>query len=203
MTANLPDPRLGFNPMHDEHPTAPEHSSRRNFLKWLTHGLGAAFAATIGVPAVVYLLDPRNRPPRPGAFKVVAKLSDLKEGVPFEAVVRETRRDAWTLIPNDVIGRAWLIRRGDKIEAFTTTCPHLGCSVNFEGDKFVCPCHGGTFDLHGEIAATAPGTHNPAPRGMDSLELQLEPDPANPGDKLVLVKYENFHQGKPTKEIRT
>ena len=189
--------------MHDEHPAGPEPSSRRNFLKWLTHGLGAAFAATIGVAGVAYLLDPRHRPARPGAFKAVARLSDLKEGVPFEAKILETRRDAWTLVPDDIIGRVWLIRHGDQVDAFTTTCPHLGCSVNCEGEKFVCPCHGGTFDLRGERADAGPGKSNPAPRGMDSLEIKIDPDPANPADKLVLVKYQNFYQGKPTKEVRT
>ena len=75
--------------------------------------------------------------------------------------------------------------------------------MNLEGGRFVCPCHGGTFDLHGEKADPGADKKNPAPRGMDSLELEYEADPANPADKLVLVKYQNFYQGKPTKEVRT
>jgi menaquinol-cytochrome c reductase iron-sulfur subunit len=187
---------------HDT-PAAPEPSSRRSFLKWLTHGLGAAFAATLGAPALLYVLDPRNRPARTGAFKTVARLSELKEGVPFEATIRELRYDAWTLHPNDIVGRVWLIRRGNDVKVFTTTCPHLGCSVNFEGTKFVCPCHNGTFDLNGDRADPGPGKSNPAPRGMDSLEYQLADDSANPGDKLVLVKYQIFRQGESTKIERT
>ena len=188
---------------HDDFPTAPEPSSRRNFLKWATHGLTAAFAATLGAPAVLYLLDPRNRPARPGAFKTVAKLSDLKVDVPFQATIREIRHDAWTLHPNDIVGRVWLIRReNDKIDAFTTTCPHLGCSVNFEGQDFVCPCHNGTFNLHGKRIAAGTGRTNPAPRDMDALDLQLEPDPENPADKLVQVKFQTFENGKQDKITR-
>jgi Rieske Fe-S protein len=189
---------------HDEFPTAPEPTSRRNFLKWATYGLGAAFAATLGAPAILYLLDPRNRPARPGAFKTVAKLSDLKEGVPFQATIRELRHDAWTLHPNDVVGRVWLIRRkDDKIDAFTTTCPHLGCSVNFEGPNFVCPCHNGTFDIAGKRVDPGAGRTNPAPRDMDALQLQLIADPENPADKLVQVEFRSFENGKTDKIVRT
>lgn len=188
---------------HQDFPSAPEPSSRRNFLKWATHGLAAAFAATLGAPAILYLLDPRNRPARPGAFKTVAKLSDLKEGVPFQATIREIRQDAWALHPDDIVGRVWLVRKeNDKIDAFTTTCPHLGCSVNFEGPNFVCPCHNGTFDLSGKRTDPGTGRTNPAPRDMDALELRLIADPENSADKLVQVEFRTFENGKEEKIVR-
>src|SRR5712691_11521566 len=105
----------------DGPPPTPEPTTRRTVLKWLTHGLGAAFAATLGAPAALYLLDARHRPAPPGAFRTVARLSDLKVNVPFQATIREVRHDAWTLHPNDIIGRVWLIRReNDKVDVFTT-----------------------------------------------------------------------------------
>src|SRR5258706_2080943 len=109
--------------MHSHHsPPAPE-PGRRSFLKMVTHLLGAAFGATLGVPALAYLVDPRNRPAPPGDFKTVARLSELKEGVPFEAVIRELRHDAWTLHPNDIVGRVWLIKQKDgSVKTFNTTC---------------------------------------------------------------------------------
>ena len=169
---------------------------RRSFLKWVIHGLGALFAAVLGLPALAYLLDARHRPARAGQFKTVARLTDLVEDVPHQVVVQETRRDAWTLHPNDMIGRVWLIRRDQEtVDAFTTVCPHLGCPVNFaEKDKlFICPCHGGTFDVNGQ-RVERPGFVNPAPRGMDRLECRRDPtDPT-----LIQVKYQNFLQGQPT-----
>ncbi|HEV3143288.1 MAG TPA: ubiquinol-cytochrome c reductase iron-sulfur subunit [Gemmataceae bacterium] len=185
---------------------------RRTFLKWLTHGLGAAFAATLGAPAALFLIDPRNRPTPPSDFRTVAKRGELKIGQPFQAIIRTVRRDAWTLHPNDVIGRVWLIRRDEtKIDAYTTICPHLGCSVNFiagndAGDSgfFQCPCHNGTFDMNCKKKATTPqGGNNPAPRDMDSLPVQLVQDDGNPNDQLVQVKYQNFIQGLAEKIERT
>ena len=171
-------------------------SDRRSFLKRATYTLGALFSALLGIPALAYLIDPRNRPARDSEFKTVARLSDLPIGKPQQVVIHDISRDAWTLHPNDVIGRVWLIRRDEnQVEAFTTICPHLGCSVNFvEKDKlFICPCHGGTFDVIGQ-RLERPGFVNPAPRGMDRLECRR--DPVDP--QLIQVKYENFIQGQPT-----
>src|SRR5216683_1962582 len=124
----------GVSTMNDKHAAPPPPPpERRRFLQWLTHGLGALFAAVLGIPAVAYLIDPRNRPVPQGDFKTVGRLSELKNDTPQQVVIRDVRWDAWTLHPNDAIGRVWLVRRGDdKVEAYTTICPHLGCSINYE-----------------------------------------------------------------------
>ena len=169
---------------------------RRSFLKWITHGLGALWGVLLGAPAIAYLIDARNRPAPEGAFKTVARMSELEVGVPHQFVIRNPRRDAWTYFPSDVIGRVWLIKRDEKhVDAYTTICPHLGCSVNFENSarQFVCPCHGGTFDIHGKRVELTQAK-NPAPRGMDLLEVQ--PDPSDPD--LIQVKYRSFRQGEET-----
>jgi menaquinol-cytochrome c reductase iron-sulfur subunit len=172
---------------------------RRTFLRWAVHGLGAVFGAVLGVPAVVYLIDPRNRPAPEREFQTVAKLSDLTEDVPKEVVIRATRRDAWTLHPDEVVGRIWLVRKGPaQVDAFNTTCPHLGCSINFTGSGFLCPCHGGHFSLDGD---KEPGS-NPAPRNMDSLETVLVPIAGiEPADFSIRVRYQKFKTNQPQKEV--
>ena len=52
-----------------------------------------------------YLIDPRNRPARERGLRPVARYRDLQVGEPKEVVIRETRQDAWTLHPNEVVGR--------------------------------------------------------------------------------------------------
>ena len=183
---------------------------RRTFLVWATNGMGAVFAAVLGLPALAYLADPRNRATRETGWRTVARLNDLTPLVPTEAVIQETRRDAWTLHPDDIVGRVWLIRQpaGDAVTAFTTICPHLGCSVNWvppplgqpsESGQFLCPCHGGRFDQKGDRVVGG-GNNNPAPRGMDTLEVQVIPDPAVAKDKLVQVKYQRFKAMQEKKE---
>jgi len=180
---------------------------RRSLLKWCTNLLGATFAGVLGVPAAGYLIDPRNRPAPPSDFRRVGRFSELTKDMPRSFTIRDIRHDAWTLHPNDVLGRIWLIYRGGtddkgvpKVEAYTTICPHLGGSINFDGEKFVCPLHGATFDSQCKrVAAESLGKENPAPRDMDDLQIAVVPDADSPGEFFLEVKYENFIQGREEK----
>lgn len=175
---------------------------RRSFLRWAVHGMGALVGALLGIPAVAYLIDARNRPPRSAGFRPVqgVRLSELKEREPpRQGTIYDVRRDAWTLHPNDVVGRVWVEKTGPRpqdLRVFTTICPHLGCSINLNADGagFTCPCHNAQFTLAGERVEQA-GYQNPAPRGMDTLEWQNHP--TNPD--VLLVKFENFYQGRHDK----
>jgi menaquinol-cytochrome c reductase iron-sulfur subunit len=180
---------------------------RRSILGWATCGLGAIFSAIIGVPIVCYALDPRHRQGPKSNLKLVdgIKLNDLGDE-PRQGVIRDVRVDGWTLYPNDVIGRVWVVKVGNKpdlsgtkldefnksamtekekyVRVFTTICPHLGCSVNSDAKGFACPCHGAEFKLNGERANAA----NPALRGMDTLEWEIDADDLD----RIRVKYQNF-----------
>lgn len=35
--------------------------------------------------------------------------------------------------------------------ALSPICTHLGCTVNIEGARLVCPCHGSTYDRAGRV----------------------------------------------------
>ena len=35
--------------------------------------------------------------------------------------------------------------------ALSPTCTHLGCTVDIEGERLVCPCHGSTYDRTGAV----------------------------------------------------
>jgi menaquinol-cytochrome c reductase iron-sulfur subunit len=174
----------------------PQGHDRRSFLRWAIYGLDAVLAAVIGAPAIAFLIDPRNRKAQASEFTTVARLSDLPLDQPYEVVIRQTRRDAWTLHRDEVVGRVFLIKRpSGQVTAFTTICPHLGCSINYTGDAeapFLCPCHGARYRLDGERLA------GPAPRGMDALEVR--PDPDDP--ERVQVKYQTFWPMLDHKEPR-
>jgi len=54
--------------------------------------------------------------------------------------------------------------------AMSRTCTHLGCSVPWDEEqhKFICPCHGSTFSLTGEVWTA------PAPRPLDIFSVRIE-----------------------------
>jgi cytochrome b6-f complex iron-sulfur subunit len=51
--------------------------------------------------------------------------------------------------------------------ALSRVCPHMGCTVNFETSRFVCPCHGSEFSTSGKLE------HGPATRGLTSIPITL------------------------------
>jgi Rieske Fe-S protein len=137
------------------------------------------------------------------------KLDELAVNSPVQGVVRDTRMDGWTLYPNDVLGRVWVVQVGPRptnvanmdqaakdayLKVFTTICPHLGCSVNSAGAAgFACPCHNATFAMNG----TKLGAGNPAQRGMDTLAWEIDPD--DPEHNRIRVTYKKFEANNARK----
>jgi menaquinol-cytochrome c reductase iron-sulfur subunit len=86
------------------------------------------------------------------------------------------------------LGSVWLVRRGDTVLAFSSVCPHLGCSVNAVGvtegkpGGFACPCHTSAFDEAGKR------TSGPSPRDLDPLNTKIE-------DGFVAVEFRRFRIG--------
>lgn len=57
--------------------------------------------------------------------------------------------------------------------ALSSTCPHLGCSVHWEGhnNRFFCPCHNGVFDPAGKPVSGPPADAN---QPLPSFPLKVE-----------------------------
>jgi len=62
-----------------------------------------------------------------------------------------------------------LIRTPDKLKAFSATCTHSGCLVDWEEKKreIICPCHAGLFDLEGRVVS------GPPPRPLPSYPAKV------------------------------
>jgi len=55
----------------------------------------------------------------------------------------------------------FLVRKGDKLFAFSAICTHKKCKLAAEPDhSFYCKCHGSTFDPNGRV------TNGPAKRDL-------------------------------------
>ena len=116
-------------------------------------------------------------------------LSDMPVGEPQRKILAITERDGWT---QRIVDRAvWVLRKpDDTLAVFTAVCPHLGCTINWktESKNFGCACHDSHFDLAGRMLS------GPSARPMDTLEYKVE-------DGLLYVKYQNFKQLLPAKEV--
>jgi nitrite reductase/ring-hydroxylating ferredoxin subunit len=179
-------------------------------LQWVSYALGTACSAIVAVPAALYLFDPlRRRSATERDFKRIARLDTLPLGVPREFEVRDLRQDAWTLYPEETIGRVWLVRNGandtpteqTSVVALATVCPHLGCAIQLDsaGRSFVCPCHKAGFRTNGKrLSERELGRKNPAPRDMDPLECRVVLD-TETEQWWVEVRFQKFKQGLTTR----
>jgi menaquinol-cytochrome c reductase iron-sulfur subunit len=164
---------------------------RRTLLKVITGVLGAGAAAVVGAPAIRALIAPLGKKTISGAgdFVAIGPLELIPEdGTPLKLpVVIDSPRDAWTALPPTEVGAVFVRREGGEVIAYSTICPHLGCGVDWHGEKrnFACPCHESAFDARGQVAA------GPSPRSLDRLETRIVAG-------KIEVKYVRFTQG--TKE---
>ena len=84
----------------------------------------------------------------------IIQLSDLEVGTSMSA-------------RSDAAGKLVLTRVDEKtVVAFSSTCPHTGCAVEADGERFACPCHGSTFD-----AKTGERLGGPAPAGLRNVPV--------------------------------
>lgn len=172
---------------------------RRDFLyRFGTFSLGGLMGAVLAVPGVRYLLHPLLAPgTKAGEFQPLARLADLKVGVPRLFPILGDKQDAWVKYPKEPIGSVWLVRQpeGSKepVVAFTAQCPHAGCPIALASDaaSFQCPCHNSSFSLGGKEQNQIP------PRGMDTLEV--EPFDPTSADAEVRVKFRRFQLGSQEK----
>lgn len=136
-----------------------EHQhGKRSFLKYVLGGAAVAWIASILYPLLAYL-----KPPLQGEVKVssvnIGKLNDLVKD--SGQIIRFGTK------PVIVVRTA----SGD-VRAFSATCTHLDCTVQFNKDMGViwCACHNGKFDLNGR------NIEGPPPRPLDEFTVTIKND---------------------------
>lgn len=123
--------------------------SRRDFLKLATSAL-LTTSGLIGAATLLRFLDFPSEP---------APRTDFDLG-PASAFPQDSR----TVI-SDI--PAIIIRTQDNFTALSLICTHLGCTVEGDGNGFICPCHGSRYDDKGQV------TRGPASRALRSLRVEV------------------------------
>jgi Rieske Fe-S protein len=124
-----------------------------------------------------------------GGWVRATRLASLEAGRPTRVSIYGIEDDAWTRAEGRRLGDVWLVRESDtKVTAFSAVCPHLGCSIEVQGNGFFCPCHDSGFTPAGARKG------GPSPRDMDPLEVRTEGD-------WVMVKFVRFKLGVPERVV--
>src|SRR3989304_5852368 len=134
-----------------------DNISRRNFIKRSALGVVVGGAAISGLNLDIFSAQSAKQ----AVFKksgddLVVKLADNPAIAAVGGKVKVT---------DDVM----LIRMDEsKFIAVSTICRHKGCTVELEGDKFVCPCHGSEYTVQGKV------TQGPANDNLTTFETMFD-----------------------------
>jgi menaquinol-cytochrome c reductase iron-sulfur subunit len=138
--------------------------SRRDFIKVTTTIVGGAIGAALGLPAVIYLLDPAFKAGAKEGWVPVGKVADMQIGIPYPFYFTRVQVNGWERTSTSHGGYA-LLRSGDPndILVLNSQCTHLACTVNWnpEAQAYICPCHDGKFSKDGAVLS------GPPPRPLD------------------------------------
>ena len=132
--------------------------TRRRLVNWLLGGSTGAVVAAILYPVARYIVPPEI--PEATTSRVLA------------GTVTEMAATRWKIFR---FGRtAGILVRTEEgsYSAFTATCTHLSCTVQYREDlrKIWCACHNGEFDLNGVNVA------GPPPWPLDRFEVNVSGD---------------------------
>lgn len=133
---------------------------RRRFLAW---GVGSV-GAIVGLSYVGLLGDFLN-PPTANAepLQAVGQVSDFEEGTPKFVAYKSSTADEGVYVVN-LGSEGWL--------ALDFHCTHLQCGVNYIDavKKFMCPCHGGVYDIQGRVLS------GPPPKNLPRRVIRIQGD---------------------------
>jgi Rieske Fe-S protein len=126
--------------------------TRRQFVRIATQSM-LALGGLVGLGSLLRYLDYQPEPPPPKKFEI-----GLEQDYPLPS------RTVLPEIP------AILIRSPDGFHAISLVCSHLGCTVQEQAGKLVCPCHGSRFDDEGKV------TRRPAGSPLRALQVEVVSD---------------------------
>ncbi len=167
----------------DERSESAPNDARRGFgarvASWaMVGGLLAGYGAFAAIAG-------RFLYPARGAHKGWMFVGDLETFQPGQSLIYRTPGGAPVSI-----ARVGSKGTAEDFIALSSTCPHLGCQVHWEGQKnrFFCPCHNGVFDPTGK-ATEGP----PAEAGQSLPRFPLE---VRNGLLFIEVKLEELTLGE-------
>ncbi len=151
-----------------------ETVTRRRFMTGTAHTAGAIAAASFTLPALGFALGPifKSTPHRWETVGTVGEFPDnnyipvvmtLTPGIGEAGQTTVYMRKFNPAIDTDPYDR------NTPYIAISSRCAHLGCPVRWvdAAERFICPCHGGVYDLLGRRVG------GPPPRPLDRFNTRV------------------------------
>ncbi len=143
---------------------------RRMFLKKIISFFFIIFSFFF-VFVGITILKPSNPKRREFKYFEVSREKVPKEGVKrLEIQIETSKRNL----------KVFLVRHEGNLMALSPVCTHLGCFVNYDPptNEFICPCHGGRYDITGKVLSGPPS------QALEKLPVKIEGDKVFVGLKI-------------------
>jgi Rieske Fe-S protein len=146
-------------------PSRSPSPARRRFVNWLLGTSVGGLVLAIVYPVSRYLVPPRSGESAAATVTLPFKPDEI--GPDTAKIFKFGNR------PGIILRTAQ-----GELRAFSATCTHLGCIVQYRSDlqQLWCACHNGHFDLNGTNVA------GPPPRPLDAFAVNVR------GDQIVVSK---------------
>jgi menaquinol-cytochrome c reductase iron-sulfur subunit len=176
-------------PAHVSEEVTASVAERRSFLRTLLVSVGGLVSATLAFPLVRFATFPLRVREDETSWSDVGKIDEFVSlAEPAVRTINVERTDGWR---SSAVQNGVYVVPGEsgKLKVLSSVCPHLGCAVRWidKKERFICPCHGGTF--------TKTGVHVAGPplRAMDELESKVE-------NGILKVRFQYFRELAANKE---
>jgi Rieske Fe-S protein len=139
-------------------------TGRRKFVNYL---LGTSLGAT-----VISILYPIVR------FIVPPEVAEAQESTVVAGKVSELKPNSGKVFQFGTKPGILVRTSGGELRAFSATCTHLQCTVQYRDDMqhIWCACHNGHYDLNGKNIA------GPPPKPLEQYTVNIR------GDEIVVSK---------------
>lgn len=140
-------------------------STRRDFLNWFVGTTAGAFIISVLYPLSRYLIPPKSEESTARTVTLSIKPQEVKPN--SGQIFRFGSQPAILIDTPD-----------GQLKAFTATCTHLGCIVQYRSDlnQIWCACHNGHFNLNGK------NVEGPPPKPLEEYAVNVR------GDQIVVTK---------------
>ena len=162
-----------------------ETVTRRRFMTGTAHTAGAIAAGAFTLPALGFALGPVFKS-TPHTWETVGTASDFTEDNYTPVIVTLTagigeagKTTVYVRKFNPTIDTDPYDRNSQYI-AISSRCAHLGCPVRWvdAAERFICPCHGGVYDLLGRRVG------GPPPRPLDRFYTRVSGEAVQIGPRF-------------------
>jgi len=144
--------------------------SRRRFMDRSVKAIVAFISISLGVPAVGYLVSPGLQQ-QENQWVKLGRTDQVKPGIPTLFTVTINQTIGWVQAETQLAYYVYT-DDGKNFIVMSNICTHLGCQTHWnEAEGHIeCPCHGGQFDVQGNVIG------GPPPHPLKRIEFRIDDD---------------------------